>query len=97
MSDVGDEHRFFDEIDDTYGVGDRTWHAETADYLGERPAGHPRPSRHERHDDPLTWPPANDYGDDEQHQFGEKEPPRNRHHRADPDDAAGYGRHSFRD
>ncbi|OBI50880.1 MFS transporter [Mycobacterium kyorinense] len=44
----------------------------------------------------LSSPP--DHGRDvARHRFVDEEPPRNKHHRADPDNPPGFGRHSFRD
>ncbi|MGH3530503.1 MAG: MFS transporter, partial [Mycobacterium sp.] len=94
---TGDEHRVFDDIDHTYGASDRVSHAGSAAQLGDYRREYQRPSRHELQDDPLASPPANHYGGSVGPQFSENEPPRNRHYRADPDDTADYGRHSFRD
>jgi EmrB/QacA subfamily drug resistance transporter len=58
---------------------------------------YPRPSRHELQEDRSESLRANHQGDSARHGSGEREPPPHRHHRADPDDTAGYGRHSFRD
>lgn len=55
----------------------------------------PKPSRHERHDR-FESPRANRHGDGVRHRPNQGGgTSRNRHYRADPDDSAGSGRHSF--
>jgi EmrB/QacA subfamily drug resistance transporter len=58
-------------------------------------SGHARSSRRALRDDPLDSPPPIRGGAHQR--FAENERPRNRHHRADPSDPVGYGRHSIRD
>jgi hypothetical protein len=58
-------------------------------------SAHTRSSLRALHDDPLESPPPIRSG--AHHRFAENERPRNRHHRADPSDTSGYGRHSIRD
>ncbi len=45
----------------------------------------------------VSPPPAKPSRDERQENRSESPRPRNRHYRADPDDTADYGRHSFRD
>ena len=75
--------QFLDDTDSYGETGDR--------------GGYHRPSRHELHDDRFESPWANHHGDGASHGSSRSDAPRNRHYRADPDDAPGYGRHSFRD
>jgi EmrB/QacA subfamily drug resistance transporter len=59
--------------------------------------GYRRAWRHGLHEDRYESPRTNRQGDGPRHGSSEGDAPRNRHYRADPDDTAGYGRHSFRD
>jgi EmrB/QacA subfamily drug resistance transporter len=63
---------------------------------GDR-GGYHRTSRHELQEDRFESPSANRRGDGARQGSSESDAPRNRHYRADPDDAPGYGRHSFGD
>ncbi|MGB6764320.1 MAG: hypothetical protein WBE66_17945, partial [Mycobacterium sp.] len=85
---------FFDDID-TYGGGDRASRSGAATPPGQYRNGFHRTSRHEFSEDALEPPRPHRHGDRLRHRPSETEASRNRHHRADPDDTGGYGRHSF--
>lgn len=71
--------------------------ADTADPIGFAHNGfHVDDERRLRSITQLS-PPANHHRDVARHRFGDEEPPRNKHHRADRENPPGFGRHSLRD
>jgi hypothetical protein len=91
---VGHDEPFFDDIDTYGGGGNRASRSGTATPPGQYRNGFHRVSRHEFSEGALEPPRPNRHGDRLRHRLSETEASRNRHHRADPDDTGGYGRHS---
>ena len=91
-----DEDQFLDDID-TYGGGGSGYRSGSAAPLGEHRGSRHRPSRHGLREDRLESPWVDHQGEGGRHGSGEREAPRNRHYRVDPDDTADYGRQFFGD
>ena len=91
---VGHDEPFFDDIDTYGGGGNRASRSGTATPPGQYRNGFHRASRHEFSEGALEPPRPNRHGDRLRHRLSETEASRNRHHRADPDDTGGNGRHS---